>query len=177
MSETLTVRYTDGYDAEDVSDAKWSNVSRAFDGNTSLFASCSIPKNKAGSSIFADELPTISDLGTITKVEMRIFHYVSNTSVRSVSRPHFGGSTPGTQHTKTFSSSDTDNDDYIDITSIENAPSTWTWNDVRNLVLEVWGNNTSDSTRVYYISLLGLRITYEESETDTKRNILLSYNF
>jgi hypothetical protein len=127
--------YFDGYGAEQwnnpdamVDGSEASHAWSAADGNTQLLNSNTCPG---------------TDLGTITKVELRVYGAVSGTDPDDddfILRPVFGGSSDGDDHQIDIYGGGSGNKDWsawIDITSDTNAPGTWDWDDVVNLDCDI----------------------------------------
>jgi len=113
-------------------------------------------------------LPTISEIGTITKVEIGLEGYSELSNVNAVLVPYFGGSVQGSDYIvskTTMGSNDSNQTFYMDITSDtarSGYPSTWTWSEVQNLEVRVWGDNDSNSSaRTLYVDQIRVRVTFD----------------
>lgn len=100
-----------------------------------------------------------TDLGTITKVELRFHGYASN--IWSEETKIILDSL-GEEHAETLTTSPAWSS-WFDITNDPGAPSPWTWEDVQALECEV----VSGSDEVtYYCSKVEIRVTYKEAYVD-----------
>jgi len=104
------------------------------DGNTNTYAGWETVNGKV--QLLNTNTCTGTNLGTITKVEIRLWGMITS-GVSSFSlRPVFGGTLDGDVHNTgpmlvgTWSS-------YFNITSDTNAPATWNWSDIQNLNCDV----------------------------------------
>jgi len=100
-----------------------------------------------------------TNFGTITKVEIRAYGY-GDVNDRVDMQPKFGGlsgdihqTTPGTV---------ADWGIYVDITTDNNAPSPWTWNDVEALFVRIFKENVSKGNMMY-CAKVEIRVTYTEA--------------
>ena len=158
-SSTTGTYYFNGYDS---GVEEWStNPSYMSDNNTANYASTStdnqihlLDSNTNGG----------SDLGTITKVEMRAYSYQDTGSTGTIDlRPVFSGG-DGDNHnfTPANGSGSAGWSSYFDITSDTNAPSTWTWSDIQSLDNDVeWNSGGAGNTG--YVSKVEIQVTYEDS--------------
>ena len=104
------------------------------------------------------------NLGTITKVELRSYGYytIAGTTKNDVFlRPVFTGG-DGDNHTFDLSGSPTYSS-YFDITNDTNAPTTWTWTDVRNLDCDV--ELDVDGSGNGLIGIVEIRVTANHNVT------------
>ena len=136
------------------------NPSNMTDNNTSNYASTTVDNDVED---LDSNTSAGTDLGTITKVEIRAFGYQTNGSTGSVDlRPVFSGGdgdnhnfVPGENVGSAAWSS------YFDITSDTNAP-TWDWTNLDNLDLDVEWNRASASNEGF-VSKVEIRVTYEDN--------------
>jgi hypothetical protein len=118
-----------------------------------------------------------TDLGTITKVESRVYAYQAgqlNNSV--VFTPKFGGTDNGDEanygsfFTPAWS-------DYEDITEDTNAPGTWDWDDVKDLDYTIEAETNSGGS---YVAKVEIRVTYtpgdppSESQQPEQQIVIIS---
>ncbi len=155
------------YDTDDGTSVNWINPTYAWDSTDDTYAARDIPRKSVDDSAnyLLATSSTATDLGyTITAVEIGVEGYVEGTTVSAYLVPIFGGSTAGSAYVisgTTLGTVDSDNTYYVDITNDANAPATWTWNDVINLDIKVYGFNTSNSQYQYlYIDQIRIRVTY-----------------
>jgi len=109
-----------------------------------------------------------TNLGTITKVEIRANHKVTGILASTIDiKPIFNGSDDGdTEQINPFFVAAWS--DYFDITEDTNAPGTWTWADVQNLDC---GLTAQIASGTVFVSKVEVRVTYggstgEEWATD-----------
>lgn len=100
-----------------------------------------------------------TDLGTITKVEIRFYSVESYGDL--VIRPVFGGSSDGDNHNTFLNQENPLWSDYINITSDTNAPSPWIWSDVQNLDCDVF----LDVEHFTSVAKVEIRVTYIPTAT------------
>lgn len=132
----------------------WTNPDNMIDGSTATFASCladSITATLTGNQ------GNGSNLGTITKVEMRAHGY-GDADDKITLTPVFGGTTSGTKKTEALGTS-AKWSAYFDITTDTGAPSPWTWNDVRDLDMTVGGEKAAKANTCY-CSRVEILVTY-----------------
>ena len=140
------------YNSYDTMFAWASNPSNMVDGNTSNYASTAFNLDVE---ILNGNVCSGTDLGTISKVEIRAFGKYSGGGVppvhdiilRAVGGMHiFSPSTTGAWS------------NWYDITNNPSAPSPWTWNDVKNLIVEVEASIFGMYT--LYCSKVEIQVTY-----------------
>lgn len=148
----LTVKYY--FNSYEVSG--WTNPNNMLDGSTLTFA------DVEGTDLQACDGNTCpgTNLGTITKVELRFHGYASSivgegTIIDLI--PGFEGGA-GDSHTEILTTSPFWSA-YFDITTDPNAPSPWTWADVQDLWCFV---NSGGDEVTYYCSKVEIRVTYTE---------------
>jgi len=102
-----------------------------------------------------------TDLGTITKVEIRAYTWVGFYSFGSGTkfRPVFGGSSDGDNH-EDESDRIPDWTYYFDITSDTNAPATWSWTDVQNLDCDIEAYNGAIVQFTHDCYKVEIQVTY-----------------
>jgi len=98
-----------------------------------------------------------TNLGTITKVELRLFGKISGGANTSHLVPVFSGTDDGDNHNMGSPSFSGEWSDYADITSDTNAPGTWSWSDVQNLDCDVILDEAGGTSSV---SKVEIRVTY-----------------
>jgi len=97
-----------------------------------------------------------TDLGTITKVELRAFGYISNVS-RVALVPVFAGINDGDSHNAITNFTPGAWSSYFDITEDTNAPISWAWSDVQNLDCNVIATYDSGNLHCYKVEI---QVTY-----------------
>ncbi|MEA1962684.1 MAG: hypothetical protein U9M94_00420, partial [Patescibacteria group bacterium] len=148
----------------------WTTPGYAWNSTPNDYAIRNIPK-KAGSEENIHYLLADSNKATnlgydINSVEIVLEAHVQDlqANITVYIQPIFGGTATGTSQgygQAVLTVSDTLH--YYDITNDVEAPSTWTWSDVMNLDVKLWGQNTSNSRqRMYYIDQISVRVDYTE---------------
>ncbi len=149
------------------SNVGWTDALYAWDNTDDTYAYRDIPRKSVDDSANYIQSYTNSSVdlgGDITSVEVGIEGYVEYTTVTAYITPYFNGSTAGTLYSiagTTLGTSDDDTTDYVDITTSSGAPTTWTWSDIQNLDIRIYGNNTSNSAdSLFYIDQIRIRVNY-----------------
>jgi hypothetical protein len=153
---TININYNTG------NNVNWTNPASAFDGVTSTFATKVIPASSANDSanyLLGTALDVMSNLGTITKVEIGILGKASLTGylVAKVT-PIFDG-TSGALYTSSPYFYAISGDRYLDITADAQAP-VWTWEALSTMDVNIYFSNPRSSTLTQYVDQIFLRITY-----------------
>jgi hypothetical protein len=118
-----------GYTAHD-SGANWLDPDNVVDGDTGTYGRAFT----VGAKLRLTENECRGrDLGTISKVELRTWHNINGFSELTL-RPFVGGSVgldilPVTQPENQWTP-------WVDLTTMTNAPSPWTWTDIKDLEME-----------------------------------------
>lgn len=148
--------YFDSYDAGETWATSPGNMT---DGDTGTFASAST--NGDTQLLNGNSCPG-TDLGTITAVEYRVYGYNSDTTRVDIQcTPIFsGGNGPQTNVCDWTSAAWSD---YVDITSVSNAPNPWTWSAVDALDMRVNMARILSQARYAYAAKIEIRVTYTES--------------
>lgn len=134
------------------------------DGST---ASYSITDTANETELLTSNTATSTDLGTITKVELRVFGSKQFTEASTVSgklRPVFSGTSDGDTHAFSWANGTGAWSSYFDITTDTNAPGTWSWTDVDNLDCDVVNDNNLP-TNGHQVSKVEIQVTYTPSGT------------
>ncbi len=157
-----------------VSSTTWQNVENAQDSNNT-YASRLVPGKQEGTEEEENGfyLQTAAHLlvegthnaGVITKVEIGIEGYVQNTNNNALDiRPVFNGLSSSDFYLISgaeLGSSDDHTVDFVDVTTAQGAPQSWTWNDVLELNCKVWGENSNLAIPFnVYIDALYIRVSY-----------------
>ena len=137
----------------------WSNDSNAWNGSTGNYATYDIPGGSGDDEtnhLLASAWASLPSSGSISKVEVAIYSDIESSSYnRVLFRTVFSGSTEGDAYISNSSTSA--GWYYNDITNDSEAPGTWTWSDIENLDLKVYGRNSNNSkarwVRVYCIAV------------------------
>lgn len=155
-STSTATYYFDAHHATEV----WTNPDNMTDGSTSTFSSSG---TDATVQLNNSNTNNGTDLGTITKVEIRAHGY-STSGDDAFLRPVFGGTSDGSNQTYDLpqGSANAAYSSYFDITTDTNAPNPWTWTDVDSLDIDieqqrVGGQDTS------FISRVEIQVTYISS--------------
>ncbi len=145
----------------------WTNPTYAWDSTDDTYAYRDIPRkavDDSGNYLRATANNASNLGGDITAVSIGIEGYVESTLVDAKLVPIFNGVTEGSIYTitgTTLGTADSDITYYVDITNDPNAPTTWTWNDIINLDVKVYGIDYSNASDYYlYIDQIRIQITY-----------------
>ncbi|PLX26882.1 hypothetical protein C0583_05520 [Candidatus Parcubacteria bacterium] len=146
----------------------WASSTWAWDNGVDTYAYREIPKKTGGGEpanyIQSNINSSVNLGGDINTVEVGIEGYVDGTTITTYVTPYFGGISAGDQYQITateMENTDTSIPFYIDITNSTNAPTTWTWADVANLDVRLFGGNSSNSTpNNLYIDQIYIRVDY-----------------
>lgn len=137
----------------------WDGVYYGFDAATRIVAANTDETTKW---VKCETIGTTLPSDTILKVYAVVLYSSTNTSVKPKFCPVFGGSTDGDTYELTGVAGGAYS--FTDITTSTNAPSTWTWTDVQNLDIRLWGKNTS-ATTPYQLSIIEIGL-YIEHQTN-----------
>jgi hypothetical protein len=166
--DTGQEKYTEmyWYDAEQVtyyfnsksSSEEWaSNPSKMVDGNTEFYASTT---SNGDIELCNGNDCSGTDVGTISKVELRVYSYHSGDQRDTILRPVFGGTTDGSEYryiTVMFGMWS----QWFDITNDMYAPQSWTWTEIDNLDCDVIAEDDPLGQQfTLYCSKVEMRITY-----------------
>lgn len=154
----------------------------AIDNNTSTYCGCTLFKDVGFSSSYLAATSNTcdgTDLGTITKVEIGIFNYMTSTGEYVSTfhiRPVFDGTTQGTlvELTAQYLPGNA-GWQYIDITDDGAGPGdgNWTWSDIQDLDIRVYADNPSPSeTAGFFVSEFQWKITYESESAGWSNRIM-----
>jgi len=148
-SETATY-YFDGYDEEEA----WSDTPANFcDGNTETFTGWESNENRI--QYFDENTCDGTDLGTITKIEIRVFGKISGGASSFHLRPVFPGG-DGDEHNLGSISFSGNWSSYVDVTNDTNKPA-WSWANVVLLDAEVRASPAGGSLAGAKVEI---RVTY-----------------
>ena len=148
------------FNAYDVGVEEWTNnPDRMVDNNTGLYASTSTDTQVQ---LLTGNTCPGTDLGTISKVEIRAYGIVDHPTSKVNFRPVFGGASDGNLHVSSIHSSNAWSN-YIDITADYNAPAAWAWSDVPNLDCDVIYDQFTTGGSV---SKVEIRVTYFAGATE-----------
>ncbi len=155
------VYYFDSYDRGEAWPVSPGNM---VDGSISTYASV----NNMGGPSYVElcEKNTCSgiDLGTISKLELRVYGYYSGSQRDIFLRPVFGGTEDGDNYT--FVTPSTANwSSWFDITNDPNAEEEWSWSDIVALMCDVEGESDIGIWTLY-CSKVELRVTYTPSPSE-----------
>lgn len=159
-ADTITY-YFDSYDS---GGEEWgTDPEKMVDGSLSTYAEDSLSED---TQLNNGNTCSGTDLGTISKVEIRIYGSQENDFgwgnpiIRF--HPVFGGSSDGDDHDFDYTTTPGWSS-YFDITSDTNAPGSWAWADVQNLDIDVipWDAVYGDMT-LWYVQAykIEIRVTY-----------------
>jgi len=143
--------YFDGYNAGTTT---ISNPDNAVDGSTSTSSNTGLDEEYTIE--FNSNTSDGTNLGTITKVEQRVYYYKTGAPIVSVF-PIFTGGNGDSESLPTEVTSGGAWSSYYDITADTNAPGTWSWTDVDNLGAQIDGVNGTGAFNLYKTEI---RVTY-----------------
>lgn len=143
------------------------------DGSTATFASAT---TNGDTQLLNGNTCDGSNLGTITKVEYRVYGYVSDTTrVNIECTPIFSSGNGSSTIVCDWTSAAWSN--YVDITSGTNAPGIWSWTDVQNLDMRVNMARILSQTRYAYVAKIELLITYTASSGSSGQSVRSMFMF
>jgi len=151
--------YFNSYDSEN---SNWSDPANMVDGSTSTYSGAY--SGEESNLLDSNSCPG-TDLGTIIKVEIRIYGYTEsdggNVPYPIITPVFSGGNGDGHTITDLPDWSSADWSSYADITSDTNAPGDWSWSDVQNMDMYVVADTyvRFEATYIYKAEIL---ITYNE---------------
>jgi hypothetical protein len=130
--------YFDGYDNAPMGESWATNPSYMVDGSTSNYASTTTDGDVE---LCNSNNCSGTDIGTISKVELRVSSYCSNGQRDTILRPVFGGITDGVEYRYETSITADTWSQWFDITYDPFAPQTWTWTEIDILDCDVIAEN------------------------------------
>ncbi len=150
----------------------WTNDTYSWDNTDDTYAYRDIPRRSADDSANylegnANGVP--SNAYVITDVEIGVEGYFEDTDITVYALPRFGGTTNGSSYSISgFTTTDTDTVFWASVFSDANAPSTWTWSDVQNMDMRIYGSNADNAQpRLLYIDQMYVRVTYNYNVAPT----------
>jgi hypothetical protein len=150
------VGWTDSSNAWDLTDDTYAAraMSASLDPDTSnyLFGT----ENNATTSPKGVSSVEVCLEGYVQDPESQIFYFV----------PYFTATSTGATTTVFMDSSDSDDCTYFDVTDDPAAPETWTWQDVINMDVQVFGGNSAGSALISYLDKIQLRVISNSYPTD-----------
>lgn len=155
--------------AQDVGGFQWSNESNAESSNNT-YASESVNRFRTeNESLRLDNINDSPSGGTISKVEIGVEYYASLGSVAAADaycymNANTGGGDTGDYVENGASLNTSDAIWWTEITSGSNMPASWTWNDVENLFVDVWGENDDNKNNIWtlYVDAVHVRVTHTD---------------
>jgi hypothetical protein len=149
--------YFDSYDDAPLGEAWATNPGYMVDGSTSYFASTT---SNGDVELCDSNNCSGTDLGTISKVELRVCSYCPSGQRDTILRPVFGGTVDGMECRYQTTAAEVWSQ-WFDITYDPFAPQSWSWNDVVNLDCDVIAENDPLSLPfTLKCSKIELRVTY-----------------
>lgn len=159
------------FDAYDGSNNWTTNPANMVDGDTGTFASTTTRLTDYQDNT-GNTCPG-TNLGTITKVELRAYgYYQTSGGVNLRLIPRFGGSSNGDNHDLALGTSAAWTS-WTDITTDTNAPGSWAWSDVDNLDVRVAGSWGTGS-RTVYCAKVEIQVTYTPGGTNYQGSVSVS---
>ncbi|MCK4539743.1 fibronectin type III domain-containing protein [Candidatus Parcubacteria bacterium] len=154
----------------------WTNGPNGYDNIDDSYASRDIPRRSVLDSANylegnANNAPSYTYV--ITKVEIGIEGYIESSNVTPYMIPRFNGSTNGSSYAVSgLTTSDPTDTTYWanEITNDVNGPGAdnWTWSDIQNLDIRVYGSNSHNSQpRFLYIDQIRIQVTYDANVAPT----------
>ncbi len=160
----------------------WTNPERAWDRSNDNYAIRDIPRKSADDSanyLYATSSDAIAQNGVITLVEIGVEGIVEDITDNSVFvAPVFNGFSTGTPKEISgtrLGGADDNSTDYENITGDLAGPgaNSWTWEDVENLDIMVYGYNMdTGQDRQIYIDQIRIQVTYNEPPTGTGLSVV-----
>ncbi|MDA3840399.1 MAG: fibronectin type III domain-containing protein [Patescibacteria group bacterium] len=145
----------------------WINSANAWDSVDGTYAKRDIPRRNVDDSanyLEANANSVPSETYTINSVEIGIEAYAESADVSAYLVPRFSGSTSGSTQTltgATMGTTDSGTTFYFDITNDAQAPGTWTWSDIQNLDVRIYGSNTNNGQpRELYVDQVRIQVDY-----------------
>jgi hypothetical protein len=149
---TATYYFSDNYDLYE----GWAtNPQYMVDGNTSTFASTTIDIDVQ---LCMNNTCPGTNIGKISKVELRAYGYYEDDQRDIILRPVFGGTLDGSNYAYQTTASQGWSP-WFDITGDNSAPSSWDWTDVANLDCDV-ESGIGEFPFTLYCSKIEIRVTY-----------------
>ncbi len=152
-AESTVTYYFDSYDTN----VAWeTNPQYMVDGNLGTFAETTIDGDVE---LLDGNTCPGTNLGTITKVELRTYGKYTGSQHDIILVPVFGGSSDGDEYsfaTPRFAMFS----EWFDITNDDNAPATWNWNHIVTLDCKVIAENNPGGSFTLYCSIVQIRVTY-----------------
>ena len=157
----------------------WTNATNAWDNGVNTHASRDIVKKtgtspETGLNLESTANSSIDLGGDITKVEIGIEGYRETTDVDVYLLPKFDGTDNGTAqlvNNLPSSGSDNNNTEYREITNDTSRPlypAAWTWQEISDLHISVYGGNNSNSqNRMLYIDQIRIQVEYTPNTAPT----------
>lgn len=139
--------------------AGWTDQGYAWDNGVDTYAERVIPRKTSAGEVDYYIRSTVNnseDLGgDITQVQIGFEGLTQNTKVSAYVKPIFNGSVEGTSIQiigSNIGTTDDNQPDYIDITNDTARPlypTAWTWQEIKDLDIDIRGGNSSNSTGYY----------------------------
>jgi PKD repeat protein len=149
--------YFDGYDDSPFGEAWPTNPGYMVDGSSSSYASTT---SDGDVELCDSNNCSGTDLGTISKVELRVCSYCPSGQRNTILRPVFGGTADGMECRYQTSGAEVWSQ-WFDITYDPFAPQSWSWSDVVNLDCDVIAENDPVGPPfTLKCSKIELRVTY-----------------
>jgi hypothetical protein len=155
------------YTAADGFGVGWADEDQAWDSTDDTYAYRDIPfggEDDSANYLLASSTEASDQGGTITQVEIGLEGYAASNTVTAYLQPVFKGSATGSAYSiagQNLGDSDDDSLEYADITQDPEAPAGWTWQDVIDLDIAVYGSNSDPAqSQRLYVDQVTLKVTY-----------------
>jgi len=156
--------YFDGYDNAPMGEAWSTNPSYMIDGNASNYASTTTDGDVE---LCDSNNCSGTDLGTISKVELRVSSYCPSGQRDTILRPVFGGTLDGVEYRYETSITADTWSQWYDITYDPFAPQSWTWTEIDILDCDVIAENIPMGPPfTLKCSKIEIRVTYTPPNYD-----------
>ncbi|MEA3398233.1 MAG: hypothetical protein U9R06_00620 [Patescibacteria group bacterium] len=154
----------------------WTDFSYAWDNGVNTYATRVVPR-KTGSggepaNYIRSSTSTARNLnGDITQVEIGLEGRVENANASFWVQPYFNGSTAGAALALALGTTDDNSGHYVDITNDTarlNYPDDWTWQEIMDLDINIYGANTSNSKDyTVYVDQIMIQVQYTPNTAPT----------
>jgi hypothetical protein len=155
-SDATVIYYFDAYDSGPGGKRWHTDPGKMVDGTETSYASTA---NNGDVELLTGNTCPGTDLGTITKVEIRAYGCYTESSDNVILRPVFAGTTDGADYKPALTNDTGEWGTTFNITTDPKAPSSWTWSNVINLDCDVEYYKTGQPDRVY-VGEVEIIVTY-----------------
>lgn len=150
------IEYTNG------TAAGWADSDNAWDLTNDTYAARAMSSDldpDPENDLFGTENNATTSPKSVASVEVCLEGYVEEPESQVMYFiPYFTSTTTGATTTVFFDAADDDTCTFYDITDDPSAPAEWTWQDVIDMDMKVFGGNTADSALTSYVDKIKLRV-------------------